>query len=328
MIKLLLNRSIEVLRNEGIRGYIHFLKTHFLFHPIGDDLWYILNYYLRPSHKTIKKVQGSKMLLQLSDRGIHKDLFLYGCREPQCTEIFKKELSEGMKVLEIGANIGYYVLMAAQIVGNTGKVYALEPDPQNFEILRRNVELNSYSDRVELYNLAAGDNSGEALLDISGDSNTHKIILSKSHRNKKQNYINVKMVTIDEFLKDRHVDFIRMDVEGFEYGIIKGMTRLLSKEDSLQMFIEVHPWLIKEYGGSYEEMLELLSISNFNVNYLLLGKKPRFLLSRRAVGEAPYPETVIEYRQPLRTLVTDEEIGEVPLNLTQGYHIFLEKSAT
>jgi len=217
------------------------------------------------------------MLLYLSDRGIHKDLFLYGCREPQCTEVFKGELSKGMKVLDIGANIGYYVLMEAQIVGSRGKVYSLEPVPQNFEILKRNVELNSYSDRVELYNLAAGDNTGEATIEISGDSNTHKVVFSKSHRNKKQNYINVKMITIDEFVKDRHVDLIRMDVEGFEYCILKGMKQLLNTEGNLKIFIEVHSWLIEEYGGSIEEMLKLLSNSNFNVNLSSFRKETSIL---------------------------------------------------
>ena len=160
--KNLISTSIEIIRGEGISEFYYRAMRYILGflprywkrlikpqHSIKDELWYWINYYRCSSKEVIKKIQGSKMLLDLRDKGIHKDLFLYGCREPECTKIVQKELCEGMKVVDIGANIGYYALMEAQIVGDSGKIYAIEPEPRNFRMLERNIEMNSYTKRVE-----------------------------------------------------------------------------------------------------------------------------------------------------------------------------------
>jgi len=82
-----------------------------------------------------KKVQGSTMFLNLLEdnlSSVHKQLFTYGIHEPLSTRIIKEELNDGMHVVDIGANIGYYALLEARIVGDKGWVYAVEPSPRNF----------------------------------------------------------------------------------------------------------------------------------------------------------------------------------------------------
>ena len=69
------------------------------------------------------------MYLNLNDFGLSKYLFLNGIREPECTKIMKQELKSGMTIAEIGANIGYYALMEATIIGDSGKIYAIEGNP-------------------------------------------------------------------------------------------------------------------------------------------------------------------------------------------------------
>ena len=80
------------------------------------------------------------MLLDISQEGIHKHLFLYGCHEPECTRIFRGMLPRGARVVDVGANIGYHVLIEAQMAQ---KVYAIEPEPRNLRLLRKNIELKS-----------------------------------------------------------------------------------------------------------------------------------------------------------------------------------------
>src|SRR3989344_4906353 len=79
-----------------------------------------------------RNVQGSRMQLHLDDEGISADLALDGVREPMSTKTVKEEVKHGYTVIEIGANIGYYALMESGLVGNRGRIYAIEPSPNNF----------------------------------------------------------------------------------------------------------------------------------------------------------------------------------------------------
>jgi len=321
----LFNRSVEILKGEGITGYFRAIIQYLLIHyPIGDTVWHKLNYYLHPSRKIIKQVQGFEMLLDLSDKGINRDLFLRGCREPGCTKTIKRMLADGMRVIDIGANIGYYALIEASLVGNSGKVYAFEPDPKNFELLTHNVELNSYSNRVELHNLAVGNYIGDSLLEVTDQFNLHKIMLEKPGHKSKKNCIKVQMITLDHFFKNEHVDFVRMDVEGFEYYILQGMHSIL-QEKKLKMFIEVHPARINDMGKSVEEMLRALAKLDFTVGFLVSKDRVPFSIRRCFFGDPLPPETVIECNQPLEQIINSEVTRHILLS-PRAYGLFLEKT--
>ncbi len=341
------NRLVEILKNEGIKGHLSAVKRFFawrLQYSISDELWFLLNRcrykYLRKnqglkSQRVVVNIHGSEMLLDLSDKGICKDLFLYRSREPESTRIFLSELSEGMNVVDVGANIGYYALMEARAVGNHGKVYAVEPEPKNFQLLKKNVELNDYSNRVELFNLAVGDRTGKELFEISDQYNTHKI--ANARRIGKETdllgkCIEVPITTLDEFLEDegnlegegKSADFVRMDVEGYEYFVVLGLKKTLEKNHPLKMFIEVHPKLIKSYGGSAEGMLKILADANFSVNYLCLWD-PSFRNIVTPFRGKPIPfERVVEYKKPLKDLLENGVTRRIIAG-TQTYRIFLEK---
>jgi len=318
------NRSIEIIKNEGIKGFLSAMKRFFawrLQYSAGDELWFLLNRFMRKSKKVVVNIHGSKMILDLADRGICKDLFLYRSREPESTKIFIKELSEGMKVVDIGANIGYYALIESRIVGNQGKVYAIEPEPRNFQLFKNNVELNNYSDCVELFNIAIGDRTGKELFEISDMYNTHRIAKESDLSDK---CIEVPITTLDEFLKDKRVDFVRMDVEGYEYFIVLGMEKTLKKNQPLKLFVEVHPRLIKHYGGDVEDMLKILSNARFRVTYICLWNPSFRNIVRPFKGKALPFEKVITYKRPLKDLLENEVTKKIIAG-TQTYRIFLEK---
>ena len=75
--------------------------------------------------------------------GIGRALYVYGSRELDHKWMLTEELFPGNVVLDLGANIGYYAIMEAKIVGSSGKIYAIEPDPRNIEILKKNIKLNN-----------------------------------------------------------------------------------------------------------------------------------------------------------------------------------------
>lgn len=318
-------RAVKIIKKEGIAGFIDAIKRYFFWNPVEREVWYYLNRYLRPSTVVTRNVMGSKMILDLKDKGLSKDLFLFGCREPECTEIFKEELKEGMHVVDIGANRGYYTLIEAKEVGKSGKVYAVEPEPINFEFLKKNIKLNSYDDRVELHNLAIGDKTGEVAFEITEKSNLHKVALDAQSKN--DSHIKVKMTTLDNLLGNKRVDYVRMDVEGYEWNILKGMEKMLSKNDNLKIFIEVHPELIKGYQGHVKEIINTFIKFDFNLDYLLMiSRSTAPSIFSKVVGSPFPPEKIIRYKNSLRNFAKDKELYSFILNSTRSFSMFLKKS--
>lgn len=189
-------------------------------------IWYFEKYILRKDF-TLRKVQRNKMYLDLRTAGISKELAIWGIREAPNTILLKEELWEGMVVADIGANIGYYALIEASIVKGSGRVYAFEPDLRNIEILKKNIEINGYANVVDIYNMAVSDRSGVSKLYLADETNLNTMLAPERvdvYKKHSWQAVEVKSVPLDDFLKGkRPVNFIRMDVEGFEVEILKGM---------------------------------------------------------------------------------------------------------
>ena len=323
-----LTRVREILREEGIVACMARLKQMLHTRSAIDESWYLLNYYLRPSRKCVKNVHGSKMLLDLNDPGINRDLFLYGGREPSSTEIYRKQLSPGMTIVDVGANIGYYVLIEARALGTSGKIYAIEPAPKNFEMLQANLEINSFGREIESHNLAISDSVGQVQFEIAGASNHHRLSVNGSGANT----IEVEATTLDVLLAGKKIDMVRMDAEGAEWVILRGMRGILAGNQPLKMFIEVHPKLIREYRGDLDEWLEMLADSNFDVQYLVTWVPDSHTVIPYIKGRGPREQT-FEYHRPLRELLDDPQANEILRSRSghvfgAGYKLFLERGQT
>lgn len=313
-------KSAEIIRNHGFKGYIHAINRFIFWHPFIDETRWQLNRLVRSRRRVIGNVQGYKMFLDIEENGIERHLFLYGCWEPECTRIFKEMLPEGAKVLELGANIGYYALLAAL---SAERVYAIEPEPHNVALLRANVALNLWDDRIEVYELAASDSVGKASLYVSENRAEHK--LAESSDLPRGSYIDIETTTIDEFLKGKEVDVIRMDVEGAEWFIIKGMRNILEGNNPLILIIEVHPNFIRDYGGDPIVMLKLLLNAGFKIKYLVIYERENSFSIRRCIkGIAFPPQQTIIFPVPLHDpidylgqFLTDDE--------SLAYSLFMER---
>jgi len=168
------------------------------------------------------EVDGHIMYLDENDS---LKLSIVGVFEPRETELVKREVKKGDTVLDIGANIGYYTLIFARLVGDTGKVYAFEPEPRNFEILKKNVETNGYKN-VVLVNGAVSDSDTPLRLFIS-DTNMgdHKIFETDEERES----IEIDSLCLDGFLNDgkEHVIFVLVDDVKRETAIDKEVQKFL-----------------------------------------------------------------------------------------------------
>src|SRR3972149_8266524 len=231
---MVVKSAIKFLKREGLVNTLRRFLIYFLLE------WYASLFtprYKKDEPVIVREIQGSQMYLDLRDKGVSRELALMGIREELFTQALQGGLREGDCVLGIGANIGYYSLMEARLVGPRGKVYAIEPAPQNMKLLKDNIRLNDYGN-IETFRLAIGQSDGMSKIYLSDHPNW-----SSFYRPRKvMGQIDTPVVSVDSFLRDkRPPDLIRMDVEGYEYEILIGMSGLLESNVPLRLFIEFHP---------------------------------------------------------------------------------------
>jgi FkbM family methyltransferase len=198
-------------------------------------------------------------------------LFLNGVYEQFESELVNKEIRPGDVVLDLGANIGYYTLIFARRVGSGGRVYAFEPDPASFAILKTNVALNGYTN-VVLVNKAVSDETRSSRLYLSEVNNgDHRIF--DSHDGRKS--VAVENVRLDDYFKDRdpRVDFIKMDIQGAEWAALQGMAELLGKNRKVKMITEFEPVSLKGFGVEPSDYLKLLCANGFSLYEVNENKK-------------------------------------------------------
>lgn len=218
----------------------------------------------KPEGKIIKKILNNKMYLNMDDWGIHRDLFLDGIREPLATHHIMEILTKEDVVLEVGANIGYYALIESDLCR---KVYAVEPDPRNAYDLKRTIGLN-HRDNIEVFEMALGDTKGEKAMYISPKSNWSSFYPLKGAIKKHH----VEMNTVDGFLKDKEFPtIVRMDVEGYEINVLRGMIETLKKTN--RIFVEIHSQIM----GTEEtkELIEILTGAGFKPEKIFKYDRPK-----------------------------------------------------
>ena len=222
------------------------------------------------SKSNIVEIEGRKMFTQNND-GLALSIFkIY---EPNQTKIVKKYVHEGDVVIDVGAHVGYYTLLMAQLVGKNGKVYSFEPDPANFELLKKSVEINGF-ENVVLIQKAVSDTTEKIKLFLGdNDSAINRIYDAKLGDAKKS--IDVESITIDEYFKenDKLFNFIKIDSEGSEAKIINGMEKFLTKNRKLIMMTEFFPFLIKKSGDEPKQYLKSLENSGFELYNILDDNK-------------------------------------------------------
>lgn len=238
------------------------------------------------------------MKLPIDDRGLEgiaMALIQYGVREEDQLRIVREELRPGMVVLDVGANIGYYALLEASLVGPSGHVYAIEPAMENYRLLQDNIALNKEGRWIESYHLAASDRAGLERLYLSKHSNCHALFADVVPQSAPSGpaFEDIPVVDVDSFCADkRPVDFLRMDVEGYEVKVFRGMRRMVAASNrGMKILFEVHRGRYDNGEFNMREELGYLFDHGFVARTLvakpLLESKPWGLYPFRDRGYAP-----------------------------------------
>ena len=227
--------------------------------PLVRRLFYFLYRWLAPKGIILIKVREHKMYVDARDMGPAKTLLTHGSWERGTTKVFEDIIQKGMVVLDIGANIGYFTLIAAKLVGEEGKVFAFEPEPYNFDLLVRNIKLNSYHNVFPAQKAIAGKN-GRAILFLDKTRWGRHSLSRANVRDFSGNSVEVDVQTLDDFVKDfgDRVDFAKIDVQGAESAVIQGMENIIDSNKNLKMVVEFSPVGLRGFGSSPEECLDRL----------------------------------------------------------------------
>lgn len=185
--------------------------------------------------------------------------------------LLKQLLSPKSNVLDIGANIGFYSIYLAEQTGVGGKVFCFEPDAVNFKHLQK--ETKSYK-QIELFQKAVATENGKLTLYTSDLLNIdHRTYEPESYSGK----YDVEKIAIDNFIQNKFkVDFIKMDIQGFEMDALKGMTATLKANTDLIMLTEFWPYGLLQAGSSAVEVFDFFTELEFKV-YQLKNNKLQLL---------------------------------------------------
>ena len=217
--------------------------------------------------KIIKKdIDGFVMNLDLGHSGISVPLSKNPEREKAFMGLLKETVSEGMVCIDLGANIGYTTLPMIRNAGKSGFVYAIEPDPRNLKILRKNIEDNHYLLRCEVANAAISNKNGEMSFWLSQSTNLSSVKKIKSS----QEEIVVDCYTLEKFLENRrYPNFIKMDVEGHEVSIFEGaLNYFTNNKGNTNILLEVHPSYYDE-ENNFAKILEKYFEIGFSTKYVI-----------------------------------------------------------
>lgn len=211
-----------------------------------------------------REVQWGRYAIQVPnfDRWLYvklQGLRLMGERD---REFLLRHVRRGMTVVDVGANIGLYSLFLAEQVGDHGKVFAFEPDPVLFEAAVTNSRRNGKNGVITAENLALGSRRGEAKLYRSAyNSGDNRLSASHTHGET----VPVQVARGDDVLGGAKIDLIKMDVQGWEAEVLRGMVETLRSNPGLIVFFEYWPEGLHKAGEKPLAPIEILRRCGFTL---------------------------------------------------------------
>lgn len=187
-------------------------------------------------------VHGIPLIANVQDYGIGTLLYLKGSYALARVNEIKQIVRECDTVIDIGANIGYFTVLLANLVGPQGKVYAFEPDPRNFQLLKQTIEKNGWTN-VIAEQKAISDKEGEFTLyqgrEWTGNSLTPNNYVSTT---------TIQVTNLDNYLPhEKNIKLVKMDMDGSEPLAIAGMSKLIKRNPGIYVMAEYEPGNVKRY---------------------------------------------------------------------------------
>jgi FkbM family methyltransferase len=216
--------------------------------------------------------RGYTLRLDLADP-VQRRLYFFGdYDERREADLISRVLDPGEVFWDVGANLGYFTLLAAACLKNTGRVAAFEPGCSTFEVLEKNISLNPFAN-ILLVPLAVSDREGEALLYTTAGSADGRANLFRGGADQTESE-RVRTVTLDGWRRGEGLpgpDFIKLDVEGAELAALTGARQTLSQGDPL-LLVEMKEAIFQALGTDRTAIQEFLEPWGYRPAGLIRGR--------------------------------------------------------
>lgn len=264
------------------------LRFYFRHFPISQGKEAVWNKIVRPHFlwRTLRlratSVFGARFSVSLRDV-LQAYLYFFGIWEPVITRYLLDHLGEGDIFIDIGANVGYYTLLAARRVGHSGKVFAIEAASGTYAQLQQNLTLNRVTN-VTSFHVAVSDVAGHAEIWLSKEgelagATTLPHVAARRRAMEVAELVETR--PLQQIIDEQSIcnaRFIKIDVEGAEWAVVKSLGELLRRVSSRTEFlIEVNPALVGLAGGTVEELLGYFAAAGFEPFWIANRYDPRFL---------------------------------------------------
>ena len=243
------------------------------------------------------KLRDTDLTLELHD---HHDMVSdmlqeAGEWEPYETRLIKERLKPGDVMVDAGANIGYYSVLASRICGPAGSVFAFEPQNQNYVLLRKNIERN-HCENVQTHRAGLWFESKAAQLHLNDENFGDHQLAVNSERSQET----VTLHPGDDLLPGT-IDFLKVDTQGAEFGVLLGMEKTLQKSPNLRMILEFWPYGLANCGHSADQLIQFLG--SYAYDYSIIDQE----------NERLVPTTLPALLDFTRTQLTVESQGFINL---------------
>jgi FkbM family methyltransferase len=187
---------------------------------------------------------GMTMIVDGRDISLAPHIIRGSMWEDHMTALFSRLLEPGMTFVDVGANFGWFTLLAASKVGSEGKVFAIEANPETFDLLTSNVELNGFSGRVTSLRKAAWHERAELDFHVmrkhKGSASLRGEVRASARAfHDDTETLRVEAMTVDDMIgDDTFAHIVKVDAEGAEPNVLRGMQRLIGRNKDLCVSVE------------------------------------------------------------------------------------------
>src|SRR5918911_565687 len=233
------------------------------------SFWYKFYKTIRHANEPLLKLKMPGHNFEFYCRNNKDDFATMTIRENEIIELFRPK--QGDIVVDVGAHIGRYTIIASKRVGATGKVIAIEAHPGNYEMLNRNIKLNGLTN-VTTLNFAVYSKETKIKLFLPGEKSNRTIYntLISTRATDEEKFVEVNADTLDDLLQNNEIshadiNWIKIDVEGAELEVLKGADSIMSNSKNITLLIEVHD--IEDGKNVYRPIMDLMEKYNFKIEF-------------------------------------------------------------
>lgn len=258
-----LKREVRRILTPLLRAYVRYapfaVGKRFVWTRIVEP------YFANHSHRFVAStVFGTRIVGDTRDF-LQRYIYYFGVWEPDLTHWVERRLSPGDAFIDVGANIGYYSLLASTVVGSSGAVVAIEASPTIFGALQTNLTRNRIAN-VRAVNVAASDRKGMVKVFRGTDQNLGDTTILQDHGLAFECEVDGAPLTAILHPEEmQHVRLMKIDVEGAEWAVVGGIGPLLSSyHRDLEIIIEIHPEQLARQRKRPEDLMRIFLDAGFH----------------------------------------------------------------